>query len=239
MKKNILFVLLALVAWSFKASEKIQVIKPSTFYNIKVQEPSDICLAADGKSFFMVSDNGLLYQTDLTGNILKKADFTGIDFEAVYADAQFVYVMDETPRTVRIYDQATLEIKRNIPLHYAGGRNKGFESLTFNPEKKVFITLTEKDPIWVREYSQDFVLQNEFVFKGASDISAATFYNQSLFLLSDEDRMVLRLDPNTYEILEKKIVPIINPEGIAFDLEGKMFITSDDMERLYVFNKIW
>jgi sugar lactone lactonase YvrE len=54
--------------------------------------------------------------------------------------------------------------------------------------------------------------------------------------LSDDDRTVLKVNPTNYEVVSKWIVPIINPEGIAFNAEGKLIIVSDDRKMIYYFD---
>lgn len=76
---------------------------------------------------------------------------------------------------------------------------------------------------------------NEYKLKFARDISSATFHEGHLWLLSDEDRTIFKLHPKTYEVLEKWIVPIVNPEGICFDSAGTLYILSDNKDKLYKF----
>jgi hypothetical protein len=49
------------------------------------------------------------------------------------------------------------------------------------------------------------------------------------------DRLVLKCDPLDLGILERFSVPVINPEGLAFDGQGNLLILSDDRQRLYTF----
>lgn len=203
--------------------------------SLTIPEPSDICVAPDGV-VYIVSDQGYLFETDTEGRVVRKADYRGMDDEAVYADTQFVYVIEEAVRRVKIFDRASLELKRTVTLPYSGGRNKGYEALTYNPSTKKFLVFTEKDPNLVLEVDTDFHVTNEIRLDGlARDISAATFHDGFLWLLSDEDRTVFRVDASTYKPLEKWILPILNPEGIAFSPSGKLLILSDDMRRLYTF----
>jgi uncharacterized protein YjiK len=229
----------ALFSFGFISTQKVPTIKPDGFYNTNVQEPSDIALSHNEQSYFIVSDNGMLHETDLQGKIIRTAKHKGIDFEGVYATEDKVYVVDETARKVYVYNTSDLSLANTYVLQYSGGRNKGFESITYNKKKNAFILITEKEPVLIREYNYDFVLTNEIEFKGVSDVSSATWYNDFIYLLSDEDMMVMKVSPNDYSIIDRKKVPIINPEGIAFTKDGKMYITSDDMERIYYFNAAW
>jgi uncharacterized protein YjiK len=237
--KKIIFSSLLVTSLVMGSAQKSITIKPDGFYSTKVQEPSDIALSTSGKSFYIVSDNGILHETDLEGKILRTAKHKGIDFEGVYATENYVFVVDETTRKIYVYNTSDLSLHKTLILHYGGGRNKGFESITYNPNKKVFVVITEKEPILIREYNEDFVLKNEIEFKGVADISAATYHNGHIYLLSDEDMVIMKASADDYSVIERKKIPIINPEGIAFGSDGTMYITSDDMERIYYFKSAW
>jgi uncharacterized protein YjiK len=131
----------------------------------------------------------------------------------------------------------TFKNTRIVTIPYAGGRNKGYEALTFNKSKNRWALIVERDPIILFELDADFKITNQVDLSLiARDISAASYHNDSLWLLSDEDMMLLQLNPMTYEVLHQWKLPVINPEGFAFDQDGKLLITCDDMQRLYYFN---
>jgi hypothetical protein len=48
--------------------------------------------------------------------------------------------------------------------------------------------------------------------------------------------MLIKVNPDTYDVIQKWSLPVINPEGLAFDKDGNLLITCDDMQRLYYFN---
>ena len=98
------------------------------------------------------------------------------------------------------------------------------------------VILTEKDPIYLFELNEDLSIYNEILLDGiARDISAATYHEDHLWLLSDEDRTVFKLNPNNYKVLGAWKFPIINPEGLVFNKKGQMVIVSDDMEKFFIF----
>lgn len=215
---------------------KIADVKPDQFIQLKIKETSDLCIDVDFKSFYMVSDNGLLYQTDLQGNVLRQAAIQGIDFEGVYSDSNYVYVLDETARKIIVINKSDLSVHRTVHIPYSGGRNKGYESITFNQARGVFIIITEKEPVYIFELDAQLNKVNEILLPfNVRDISGVTFHKNYLWFLSDEDRTVFQVNPNTYEKVNSWLIPVINPEGIAFDQEDNLYILSDDMERLYIF----
>jgi uncharacterized protein YjiK len=227
---------LFLFSFSFISAQKIKPVKlkPESVHNLKIPEPSDVCLSADGNHLYIVSDNGYLYKTDKNGKILQKATFTGIDFEGVYATETTVFVSDEAVRKIHHFSADDLSFQKSAIVSYQGGRNKGFESITYHQQRNVFVLVTEKDPILIREYDADFKLKAEYPFKHTRDISAATWHDNHIWFLSDEDRLIMKLNPKNYEVLASWKIPVINPEGIAF-VDDKLIILSDDLEKMYVF----
>lgn len=205
------------------------------FQNIKVHEPSDVCSAPGNSNLFMVSDDGNLFETDGQGKIIRKASFEGIDFEAVHVNETTVFVVDETLRKIRVFDRQTLSLVKTINVPYSGGRNKGFESITYNESKKCFVLVTESDPIYIIEYNEAFQQINELRFEGAKDISSARWHNNKLWLLSDEEMTVFQLNPENYSVEKSYKIPVLNPEGLCFNGNNEMLITSDDLEKLYFF----
>ena len=202
---------------------------------LRISEPSDICLNQTKDGFYIVSDDGLLFETDLEGKVKRKAVFHGFDFEGVFADQNGVYVMDERTRIVHTFSLSDLALKRSVEIPYIGGRNKGFESLTWNASKNQFLAFTEKDPTWIFELDQNFSVLNKQKLKGPSDISAAAFSKGKLFILSDEDHAIFRYNPETMEKEKKFKLDIINPEGLTFGPDGSLYVVSDDLGMLYRF----
>jgi uncharacterized protein YjiK len=230
----------ALFFWNYTSVKPIK-IKPYRHQYSLIKEPSDICKHPYLPHFFVVSDNGFLYEVDSTGHILRKADFEGYDTEGVFADSFYVYVVEEMVRKIRVFDIQTLKLSRTVNVPYSGGRNKGYEAITFNPQKGLMLLFTEKDPLYLFELNADLLVVNEIrLNKIARDISAATFYKGRLFVLSDEDREVIELSPDSYRVIQRWKLPVINPEGLVFTADSRLIILSDDREKWYFFDvKHW
>lgn len=219
------------------AAQKAVKIKPTSSTTIAIPEPSDICFNTNSNTFFVVSDNGVLFEINRDGTIIRKVEEIDADFEAVHADEINVYAVNERHRKICVYDIKSLQKTKTVTVPFGGGRNRGYEAMTFNKVKNVFILVVEKDPITLLELDTEFKIKNEInLSKIARDIAAATFHDNHLWLLSDEDRTIFKLNPTTYEVTGKWLLPVINPEGFAFDKEGNLLITCDDMQRLFYFN---
>jgi uncharacterized protein YjiK len=203
---------------------------------VDVVEPSDICLATDRKHFYIVNDNGQLVKTNLLFEPVQVAEKELYDPEAVYCDSNYIYVVEERTRTLTLFDHNGLKAYRSINYPYGGGRNKGYEAFTFNQITQRYILVTERDPIWIFELDKDLRVFNQFEFKYKGDISSAAWYANKLWLLSDENRELLRLNPRSFEIEHIYQIPVINPEGFVFMPDGKLIVISDDMQRAWTFD---
>ena len=62
------FILLAINCMAQKATK----LKPTHWISTKVPEPSDLCFDSKSGNFFVVSDDGILFETDREGKIIRK-----------------------------------------------------------------------------------------------------------------------------------------------------------------------
>ena len=232
MKKTILILFISSVCFCHAQKR----LKPFEKFRTNVSESSDITYSPDYSSFYIVSDQGYLYQTDLRGKIIKKAAETGMDFEGCFADDKYVYVADERTRKVIVYSQDSLQVIKQNEIPYMGGMNEGYEGITYNKKKGCFVLPVEKNPIYFFELNSDLMKIGEFKLKFASDVSAVCFYNDFMYALSDEDQTVFKLNPINYKVIDKWKISVTNPEGMTFDKEGNLVIVSDFEQTIFKFN---
>jgi uncharacterized protein YjiK len=231
MKKLVLFIPLFIV-FAFKSDKGLTKIFQKT---IKVPEPSDLCVSlSDQSNFYIVSDNGLLFETDKEGKIVNKSNYVGYDFEGICTAGDLIYVSEESVRKISVFDKDLNYLYSKV-LNYNGGRNKGIEAICYNTEKEIFVAITERDPVMLREYDKNWNLLSEREFKNHSDISAITYYGADYWILSDEDRTINQYSTD-FALKKRYKLNVINPEGITFDAENNLCILSDDMQILYKFS---
>lgn len=218
------------------SGQKAPMLKYSAKQTLKnISEPSDVCLSADKQHLYIVSDDGILFETDLHGAVIRSVKGNLTDAEGVYADAAYIYVADEFSRNIELFRTADLSYVRSVHVSSNAARNSAFEAITWDPHRHLFYLFTEKNPITLVMLSEDMreTGRRDLLFRG--DISAACFHKGKLWLLNDEEMEVMRVDPETFAVEMKWRVPVINPEGLAFLPDGKMIIISDDLGKMYVF----
>ena len=116
-------------------------------YNLKIDEPSDIFCQENSNKYHIVSDNGYLHETNEIGEVLRTARFKGTDFEGVFKKDNIIYVVEEMLRKIYQFN-TNFELVKTTNTPYNGGRNKGFESITFIPERNSFLLISERDPVF-------------------------------------------------------------------------------------------
>ena len=120
---------------------------------------------------------------------------------------------------------------------WGGALNKAFESITYNVTKKCWVLVSEA-PVVIIEYDDRFKETDRYQFHGTRDISGARWYQGAMYLIGNKDRIIFKCDPVTYKVQEYYNIDVMNPEGMAFDADGNVSITSDDLQRIYFFKNL-
>lgn len=219
-------------------AQRHPVLKPIEEVQVSFPEPSDMVIIPGSvpPRFFVVSDNGHVAEIRHDGSVKRRVDDLAFDLEGALLHEGRLMVVDERSRRILWLDTADLKVVRRLTLPYAGGRNKGYEGLAWNPLKQRFLLITERDPVHILELNAELQVVNEVDFdRSIRDVSSATWYDGHLWLLSDMDRSVMKCDPLHYSVIQQWTIPVINPEGMAFGADGRTYIVSDDRQRLYTF----
>ena len=203
----------------------------------KIPEPSGIAYDKETGNYYIVSDHGMLFECDSVFNIVRKADEEGMDFEGVVVRDSFIYVSDETPRFVYKYRKSDLALMKKYPVSWSGAMNKSFESIAYNKAKNCFL-LVSQQPAVIVEFDEHFRELERTSFKDARDISDAGWYNGFLYLLSGKEETIYKCDPLTYKPTASYKINVLNPEGLTFDALGRVYVVSDDLQRIYFFNRL-
>ncbi|MBT8386072.1 MAG: SdiA-regulated domain-containing protein, partial [Ignavibacteria bacterium] len=197
-----------------KSGEKITLLGR---YDIPVPEPSGLALTRDQNGFWTVSDeDSYLYELDKYGKIIKRIKVDGVDLEGVTVidEATLAIVLERT-REVVVLDTSGTELQR-VKINLGGEPNSGLEGITYNEGTKHFYVVTEKDPAFIIELDGDLNEVRRDTIKFAADVSGI-FYDENdnvLWILSDEDKMVVKTDLEL-NIISKLKISTIQPEGIT------------------------
>lgn len=203
---------------------------------IESKEPSGICYDKSDKTYYVVSDKGSIVHFDADFKVLNKESFKGEDFEAVCINNNLLVISNESARKIYMINKRNLKKIKTIHLNLKGELNKGVEALTYIPELNQYVLLTEAPPIKLLLLNDQFLEVKQLTFSGLSDVSDVTYYNNHLYILSDEDEKILKMNLNL-SIVQEFSVPVTNPEGLCFD-DKKLIIASDKLHKLYFFDKI-
>ncbi len=227
-----------LILTSCLFSNDLVVIKPVQTFLIDCHEPSDLAFDSIDETFYCVSDAGKIVNYDINGSLIRSKKTDLRDIESIYIDKKFVYIIDERTRQILTLEKDTfIEVNRTI-ISYFGGANKGFEGITFNPIKNLWIVATEKSPVLFFELSSSFQTLNIIHEPDEiNEVSGITYYNNFIWIINDGDRTLSKLDPVSYRIIDTWIVDIPTPEGLAF-VKDQLFLVSDNYNMMYKMEKL-
>ena len=212
-----------------------QSLKPAFAHWLKTSEPSDLCATNTAGEYVMLSEKGSVYIINDKGDILRESPFHGFDLEAVCTDGTNYLVSEESFQQIHVLDGRTLELIRTVPMRHGGGRNEGVEAMVYLPETGHFLLSTEKDPQFFMELDKDLRILQTFTIAGIKEVSALSIINKDLYVLSDENHSLYRVNLTARKIESTYDIPVINPEGLCELPEGKMMIVSDDMAKIFHF----
>jgi len=205
-------------------------------YALDIPEPSGLSLSEDRRSLWMVSDkNGIVYQTDLQGKVLKQFA-TGLrDLEGITTiDGETVAVLAERTREIVVFSKDGKLLGRG-KIGLPGDDNNGPEGLSYDPLTREFVVVNEVEGLLIRMDSE-FRETSREVLRFAQDYSSITVdaEKDQLWVLSDLSGSIYLLTKQL-EMLTSYSTNIRQMEGITMDHENKlMYVVSDPMARLYV-----
>jgi len=240
MYKQIMVLYLLISLFGCDTMTKVPVIKidPIEEHTLEIPEPSDITLAGD--KLWIVSDRDkTVYKTDLEGNVEFSFHTDEPDLEGITIfDNSFLAITLEKKRVVIVTDlEGNAVSKHKIDID--GNKNSGLEGITYNPSNQHFYLVNEKDPALIVETDKNFNEVNRQRIREVADLSGISYSaaDNCLWLLSDEDRMIIKYSFEG-DILARHKINVNQPEGIAVDDKNNLiYIVSDREEKLLVYKK--
>lgn len=217
-------------------SGKPDKLKPYAVVKMNVEEPSDLSFKSTG-SMYVVSDKGYLSEIGTDGKTKSTFGFRATDLEGVCYHNHKIYCVDERFRRIYQLNEQSGEVEGSYTVPYAGARNSGYEGICRNESNKKWLLAVEKSPVMLRELNDEFLPGKEIAFPYASDISAVAWYSGFVWILSEEDHKLMKVDPVNYKPLASYDIGVTGAEGLTFDDAGNFYICSDGMSKLYTFKQ--
>lgn len=204
-------------------------------FSLKVREPSDLTYDGNNDSFWTVSDeNATLYEISNKGKILDKIKIDAYDLEAIALseDGTF-YVLDEYYKELIILNSGGEEENR-IKLDIPSAPNNGPEGICLDEEHSIIYILNEKNPGLLQSYDYEGNKLKEYLLDFAPDYSGICYDSSrdGFWIVSDEARRLYFATLENAVEAEYKL-DISNPEGVALNKKGHIYIVSDGEETLY------
>ena len=244
MKKILLIILIIMSIQNLSAKEKIIA---------KIPEASGISYSAKSDTLFVVNDEGTIYELSKKGKILKEKKIGKYDFEGIEVDDKnnILLVAIEGDDSILILSKenfkeiSTISIKRK----YKGVKvlkkgNDGIEGIALNKNKIYLSNQSNKkypeddsSVIVIIKYDLKKRKQKiiDIIDHGLTDISGLTFFENTLYMISDNNNFIVSYDLQKKKIITKNKLPKkFAQEGIAFDNKGNLFIADDNGQILKI-----
>lgn len=219
----------------------------------KIEEPSGIVYNPKKGTLFVVSDEGVVYETNFEGKIYSRLNITrgkkGVDLEGITVNPYTgdLFILAEKERAVYVADSRTMKVKKifKIHAHHKGKqlfskKGSGFEGVTYVPAwgkrpAALYICNQEYPPrILVVELPKkiedapDMLMVSSFIDMPFSDLSGICFNHArgTLFVISDWNNLLVEMSVDG-RIIRQFALPGEGQEGIAFVGDRVMYIAQD------------
>ncbi len=202
---------------------------------LDIKEPSDLCITPDGKTIYAVTDRGKLYSMDTEGQNVTLLAKSKHDLESLTIKNGTLYMVDEGSGNIFIYNALKGELDEVADIKARGEENEGFEGMVYIPERDVYVLVKERNPAVLYVYDADFDQMEATQIKSLDDVSGVTWHDDHLWLLSDENAEVIKVDPDSKEVVARYTIRATNAEGLCFLPNGDLVVASDENATLYYF----
>ncbi len=224
--------------YSSDNNANVQQLQPLAIFNLSISEPSGIAYNSKNNTLMIVSDaNSDIYETNLTGNVLRTISTTSSDMEGITLsqNCDTIFVVEEKNKLVTAYLLSGARLNSFL-VDVSVNSNHALEGITRNNSNGHLIVLNEKQPSMLLEFDGTTeIWRKELNY--STDISDVFYEQQSdlFWIVSDESQKIMKLAYNTNLISEWKI-PIKQAEGITI-VKDNIYIVSDVENKMYIFNK--
>lgn len=216
----------------------------NTILNLEsVSEPSGITYNPNNNMLYIVGDEGFLYEADLEGEIVRKVFLGKFDLEGITynSDTNTLFCLNEKKIEIIEINLQSLKISRKISLRkeLKSGKRQ-FESLTYKPS-----TVSTKGTFFIASSLKSgkggvincfyikkskIELNNEYEIP-LLDIAGLSYYNNQLYMVSDDEDSFAVLDLTTNNFNKRKIQGEHQEGIVVIDENTKLIL--DEVKKIY------
>ncbi len=240
MKKFLFFVflLVTLFACANKATSQAELKLVNTI-KLKIAEPSGI--TAYKKHLYIVSDqNGGIYKTTLTGEVVKKIKTNYKDLEGITIDATHkkIVIVNEAKRSLIYLNFKGEFLNKHKIKGKQEAQNSGLEGICFDSSKNRLYAVNEKAPKQLLALNLKGVIKNTYPLNFSKDVSGICYDKNSdcFWIISDESSAVFQISKKG-KLLKKYKIKVDKGEGIVI-YKNHLYVVSDSQNTLYVFEMV-
>lgn len=223
----------------------------------KIPEASGISYSEKSNTLFVVNDEGSIYELSKKGKILREKKIGKYDLEGIVVDDinNVLLVADEKNDTILVLSKDNFKKQKKISIKrkFEGVKilkkgSDGIEGIALH-NNKIYLS-NQSDKLYPKDDSSviviiDYDLKNKrqkiknIINHGLTDISGLTFFDDILYMISDDNNVIVSYDIKKKKILRKDKLPKkFAQEGITFDNKGNLFIADDKGQILKIKNYI-
>ncbi len=213
---------------------------------IHIPEASGICYEKSSNSLFVANDEGLVYEIDTSGKVLRKRCLGHFDLEGVACDSKKgkLYFAVEKSDHVLVVNQKNLSVVKEIDIKrkykkikiLKKDRKHGLEAIAITPDglylsNQSFKRYPQEDPsvlLKIGSLKKRKTVIKKIIDHGYIDISGMSYYNNYLYMVSDTDNLLIKYDLQNQKTIATKKLPPAAYEGVTFDNFGNIYFADDD-----------
>jgi uncharacterized protein YjiK len=205
---------------------------------VQIPEASGICFSQNSETLFVVEDEGKVYEISRDGAILRQKRIGDYDLEGVACDDVHnrLLLAQEGEDAILVLSQKKLKLTKSIKIkkRFRGenilrrDKKHGLEGIAIVED---FILLSnQKNPSLLLKVTREDkakVTILELFKHGHEDIAGLTYHDGYLFMVSDDENLLLKYDIKDKRVIATAKLPQASQEGVAFDNDGYIYIADD------------
>jgi hypothetical protein len=223
-------------AWSRAKPAQVDVLVPLWSASLSTEEPSGLAFY-DGRLLVVGDRNRRMAIVDPdTGDTLDEVSLDARGMEGIAVDPFHGLIgVSEEERGAIVWLSLEGQALEEIEPHGAHDGNSGIEGLAFRLSDGHWFAAKEKEPTRILEIDPDGNVVLSTKIEWVTDVASIEHSpdDDHLYVLSDEDRLLVRLAPDLSPEQTWQI-DVEQPEGLAI-AGGRLWIVSDSQQTLQAY----